>query len=250
MSNGIKGLATTAFDGVIRRLPSTMSHVVPSHHVARRLGLGSYSVLYQPPNPAVMAALAAAGQPTASDRERSYREGSIVYFGRLVFEKGVDDLIRAFAALVDRFRAGLEGRAELPRLVLHGEGPERAALTRLTTELSVESRTDFKPFLRGDALVAQARKASVVVVPSRWEEPGATIGVELFACGVPVIVSARGALGEIFAEGGRLFLNGDVEGLTGELVKHFHSGPRYPEPGHSHAWDIASIRRGALDLLR
>ena len=138
----------------------------------------------------------------------------------------------------------------MPRLVVYGEGPERAALTRLASELGVESRVDFRPFLRGDALVAEARNASVVVVPSRWEEPGATIGVELFACGVPVIVAARGALGEIFADGGRLFSNGDIQSLTRELVDHFRSGPRYPNPAKSHAWDIASIRRGVLEMIR
>ena len=50
-----------------------------------------------------------------------------------------------------------------------------------------------------------ARTASVVVIPSRWEEPGATIAVEMFMADAAVIASAIGAPGEIFHGHGRLF---------------------------------------------
>jgi glycosyltransferase involved in cell wall biosynthesis len=89
----------------------------------------------------------------------------------------------------------------------------------------------------------------VVVVPSRWEEPGATIAVELFACGAAVIASEAGAPGEIFAEHGRLFRNRDVEDLTKALALHFTEGPRYPRPTGAEPWALPAITRTALSLI-
>jgi glycosyltransferase involved in cell wall biosynthesis len=96
--------------------------------------------------------------------------------------------------------------------------------------------------------VRAARAASVVVVPSIWEEPGATIAVELFACGVPVIASATGAQGEIFADHGRLAANGDVPALAEALARHFGDGPVYPRPTGNEPWSLPVITRTLLAL--
>jgi glycosyltransferase involved in cell wall biosynthesis len=246
---GLKGLAKMTFDGALRRVPRAISHVVPSAHVARRLGLDEFSVLYQPPNPLVIAAITAEGVPEATARARAYHEGDVVFFGRMVFEKGIDDLVNAFA----RFRAAnpdpLPGRARPPRLVLHGEGPERERIVALVGALGLGADVELRPFLGGERLAAAARAASVVVVPSRWEEPGATIAVELFACGAAVIGSQAGAPGEIFAEHGRLFRNRDVDDLARQLTLHFVEGPRYPRPTGAEPWGLPSIRRNALALV-
>jgi glycosyltransferase involved in cell wall biosynthesis len=122
-------------------------------------------------------------------------------------------------------------------------------LERLIAELGIGAHVDLRPFLGGRDLAKAARAASVVVVPSRWEEPGATIAVELFACGAAVIASRLGAQGEIFAEHGRLFDNGNVDDLTSVLESHFRDGPVYPRPTGAEPWLLPAIEHQLREAL-
>ena len=245
---GLRAAARIPVDAAIRRW-ARARHVVPSHHVAHRLGLAGSTVIYQPPNPVVIAAIEELGLPSPEARRHAQSAGDIVFFGRLVFEKGVDVLLRAYALWRSRGCPGLSAGRSPPRLVIHGRGPEAAFIERLVGELDLREQVYLRSFLGGRDLVRAARDAAVVVIPSVWEEPGATVAVELFACGVPVIASATGAQGEIFAEHGRLAANGDVEALVEAFVRHFSLGPKYPTPTGSESWTLAAIRRSLLALL-
>jgi glycosyltransferase involved in cell wall biosynthesis len=247
-AQGLRAVARVPFDAAVRHWPRGIEHVVPSRHVGDRLGLVHCRVIYQPPNPAVIEGVAEMGAPTPAARSRAYESGDVVFFGRLVFEKGCDDLIRAY----DRWRresADSRPRTRPPRLVLYGRGPELGTLEALVSSLGIAAHVSLQPFLGGRELALAARNASVVVVPSRWEEPGATIGVELFACGAAVIASQKGALGEIFAGHGRLFENGDVASLATALRDHFSVGPLYPKPSGHEPWLVPEIRRALLSVL-
>jgi glycosyltransferase involved in cell wall biosynthesis len=245
---GLRALAQLPFDTVIKAWPFGIDHVVPSHHVGRRLGLPGARVVYQPPNPVVIDALPTLEPLTPERRRHAYLTGDIVFFGRLVFEKGCDDLVRAYRLWLNRAGGDLGGRAAAPRLIIYGQGPEKALLERLVGELGLEGRVEMRAFLGGRDLAAAARAASVVVVPSRWEEPGATVAVELFACGGAVIASETGAQGEIFAEHGRVFRNDDAERLADALGQHFASGPVYPRPTGREEWELPMIERALLEI--
>lgn len=246
---GIRALARIPIDGAIRRWFSGARHVVPSHHVAGRLRLPGARVIYQPPNPVVIATVEELGPPSADGRRQAHLAGDIVFFGRLVFEKGCDVLLKAYALWRERGWPGLPAERSPPRLIIHGGGPEASAMKALVSELGLGDRVDLRPFLGGRDLVLAARDATVVVIPSVWEEPGATIAVELFACGVPVIASATGAQGEIFAEHGLVAGNGDVSGWADAFARHFAAGPKYPHPTGSEEWTLPVIRRSLLELL-
>jgi glycosyltransferase involved in cell wall biosynthesis len=247
---GLRALSLVPFDTVVKALPFGIHHVVPSRHVAARLGLPDATIVYQPPNPVVINALSTVEPLTPETRQRAYRGGDIVFFGRLVFEKGCDDLVRAYRLWLNRTGGGASGRSPTspPRLIIYGQGPEKPMLEGLIGELGLSRQVEIRPFVGGRDLALTARAASVVVVPSRWEEPGATIAVELFACGGAVIASATGAQGEIFAEHGRVFRNGDVEALADALGQHFASGPIYPRPTGHEQWELPSIERTLLDV--
>ena len=169
------------------------------------------------------------------------------FFGRLVFEKGVDDLINAFADIAHEEEV-LRSANPLV-LEIFGEGPERATLERLARQRGIASRVQFRGFLRGAELVQAARTASVVVIPSRWEEPGATIAVEMFMADAAVIASAIGAPGEIFHGHGRLFRNRDVGDLVLALKAHFRDGPVYPSPRRDEPWALEYIRSASAQVL-
>jgi glycosyltransferase involved in cell wall biosynthesis len=248
-TQGLRALARVPVDAAVRAWSSGVRHVVPSHHVATRLRLPGSTVLYQPPNPAVISAIEVLGPQTIEARADAHQRGDIVFFGRLVFEKGCDVLVRAYALWLGRGRPGLRSDRAQPRLVIYGRGPELAQIEALARDLEVAASVDIRPFLGGQELVLAARRASVVVVPSVWEEPGATIAVELFACGVPVIATATGAQGEIFAGQGLLVPNGDVARLADAMAEHFTSGPIFPHPTGHEPWGLPAIRSGLLALL-
>jgi glycosyltransferase involved in cell wall biosynthesis len=245
----VHALARIPVDGLVRAWRHGVTHVVPSRHVAARLDLPDSTVLYQPPNPIVIAAIDALGPQPADMRARAHQAGDIVFFGRLVFEKGCDVLVRSYARWLGRGCPGIgAGRAQ-PRLVLYGRGPELGRIEALIGELGVAGAVDLRPFLGGQELVEAARAASVVVIPSVWEEPGATIAVELYACGVPVIASATGAQGEIFSGQGLLVPNGDVEALAEAFVEHFSAGPFAPRTTGTEPWSLPTIKRTLLSLV-
>lgn len=111
---------------------------------------------------------------------------TILVAARLVPIKGVDVALAAFARL--RTPA---------RLVIAGDGPERAALVaRAPAGAELLGEVDTR---RRDELLCEA---SVVVVPSRITAGGRTegtpaIALEALAAGVPVVASAVGGLCEL-----------------------------------------------------
>lgn len=242
----LKAFATRTFDEFIRRAGRRVLHVVPSRHVCRRLRLPDAVVMYQPCNPEVIDALDAE-PPSLGERDAAYRHGPVRFFGRLVFEKGVDDLINAFADIAPEEEALRPANPLM--LEIFGEGPERATLERLARQRGIASRVQFRGFLRGAELVQAARTASVVVIPSRWEEPGATIAVEMFIADAAVIASATGAPGEIFHGHGRLFRNRDVDDLSLALKAHYRDGPVYPSPRRDEPWALQHIRSASAQVL-
>jgi len=136
--------------------------------------------------------------------------GAILYVGRLSPEKGVEDLMRAAARLhaVERVR-------------IAGDGPDRPRLEAM-------GRAAFLGALRAEEVIEEMRRATVVVVPSRWYETFGRVVVEAFACGRPVVVARHGALAELVEEGrtGFGFAPGSADELAAALERAFADGVR------------------------
>lgn len=138
----------------------------------------------------------------------------VIFVGRLVEKKGVAHLIRAMQ----------EVRRTMPaaELVLAGDGPLRAALTREADVRGVPAR-----FL-GVQTPAQVeelmRRAAVLCGPSIADSRGNAEGLpitflEAQACGLPVIASTSGGTAEGIVDGetGLLFTPGDESALAEHL---------------------------------
>lgn len=101
---------------------------------------------------------------------------TIVALGRLVYVKGFDLLLRAFASIAP-LHPGWQ-------LVIVGEGEERPALTSLIEELGLSGCAFLPGFFK--APHSYIRTGAFLALPSRTEGFGLVI-VEAFACGLPAV---------------------------------------------------------------
>jgi glycosyltransferase involved in cell wall biosynthesis len=126
-----------------------------------------------------------------------------LYFGRLLFAKGLDLLIHSIAALD-------EGE-----LWIVGEGPEEDRLRELASELGTD-RVKFVGYLSGEELKRTLAECQFVVLPSRWYENLPYSIMEAFAAGKAVVAPALGGIPEMVENGvnGCLFPFGDIPALT------------------------------------
>lgn len=117
------------------------------------------------------------GEAPREVREWQSDDGFTVgYIGQLIPRKGLDVLLTAFQ------RLAIPGK----RLVIIGDGPQRAQLESLTDQLEIRDRVTFCGF-RQDR-IALLKGFDVFVLPSRLEGIPRCL-MEAMAAGVPVLAS-------------------------------------------------------------
>ncbi len=131
----------------------------------------------------------------------------IIYVGRLIEYKHIDDLMVAFSML--------KMDAEL---CIVGVGPERRNLEALAEKLGIVNRTTFTGFVDDAKKVELLKSATVFVLASTVEGFGIAL-VEAMAAGVPTLSANIPALREVAEEGraGMLFAPRDVSDLKAKL---------------------------------
>lgn len=127
----------------------------------------------------------------------------ILYSGQIIRGKGLDLLIQALPLVQSDFE-----------LVVAGKGNDEGFIRNLVEDLKMERKVRFAGFVSDmDSLY---RQASLVVVPSRWQEPFGLIGIEAFSRGRPVVGFDVGGIREWLQheKNGLLVPLGDVAGLA------------------------------------
>ena len=144
----------------------------------------------------------------------------VLYAGRLSREKGLGTLLAALRLLPGA------------RVMVAGEGPERAALEAAQAE---GVAVTLLGYLSGDALHEAVRRARVVVVPSEWYENLPFAVLEAMALGRPVVGARIGGIPELVEHGvtGYTFAPRDVEGLAQALARVLADGPAAAMQGHT-----------------
>ena len=128
-------------------------------------------------------------------RARADGPPCVLFVGRVVEAKGIRDAIDAWR----------RSRSDLP-FVVAGTGPLRREIE--TAGIEVLGWLDRR------RLCAAYRRAAVVVMPSRWQEPFGIVGLEALTLGTPVAAWDSGGVRE-WHPGGELLVSwGDVDGLA------------------------------------
>ena len=157
--------------------------------------------------------------------------------GRLVWEKGHQDVIRAVAAL----RRGLLGDAPPVRLLVVGSGPEERRLRRHARELGLHDCVEFRPSVPYDAMPALYNQASAMVLASLprrgWEEQFGMVLAEALASGTSIVAARSGAIPEVMAGDAQVFDPGDWFALARAVLE----GPLSRAPAERVPHDPARV---------
>jgi len=117
-------------------------------------------------------------------------DGYILYFGRIIEEKGVDRLIEAAELLPD-----------IPFKIV-GDGPDYQPLQQVVRDRGL-TNVEFLGPKWGNELFPILDSARAVVVPSIWHENFPYVINQAFSIGKPVIGSDRGGIPELVDNGVR-----------------------------------------------
>lgn len=136
------------------------------------------------------------------------RQGGI-FVGRLSAEKGLDLLMDA----VRKLRGSANSSGTLPSVKIVGAGPLEQAVLEVF-------KTDYLGFRPPDEVFDLLHSSLFLVAPSTCYETFGLVAVEAFACGVPVIASRHGGIGELIDDGitGLLFTPGDANDLAAKIA--------------------------------
>lgn len=153
------------------------------------------------------------GVPVRAPREALASAPTALFAGRLVFEKGVDVLLRAFVRVI----------GELPeaRLVVVGDGPAGLELRRLVAELGLEDHVTMPGRLPRQEIERRFDGSWVQVLPARWEEPFGVAAAEAMMRGTAVVATGAGGLPELVGHGrsGLLVERDNVDALAAALLR-------------------------------
>jgi glycosyltransferase involved in cell wall biosynthesis len=134
----------------------------------------------------------------------SFEPPVIAAAARLVEEKGFDVLIDAVPLMRERL-PGL-------RVRIAGDGPELGPLRAQAKRLGVEDCVEFLGWVAPDEIHGLYESATVVSVPSRWQEPFGLVAVQAAFAGRPAVVSAVGGLPEAAGDEGAVLVEPDDPG--------------------------------------
>ena len=160
--------------------------------------------------------------------------------GRLVWEKGHQDVLRAVAAL----RRGVvgDGGVPAPRVRIVGGGPEEERLRSYADELGIADRVELGgvPYDEMPGVYARASALVLASLPMAgagfhpfdvprvfWEEQFGMVLAEAMAAGLDVLTTTSGAIPEVVGDSATYFAPGDWIALARLLAE----GPLARPPG-------------------
>ena len=182
--------------------------------VANSAGLRTLALRFAPELPVAVIPNGVDAQtfhPAAENERTSGGPVRLLFVGRVVFQKGLDVLLRALADLPAPLAWELE---------IIGDGDQRAALTAEAARLGLAARITFAGWCDRARIAGRYRAADIFVFPSR-DEGMPNVVLEAMASGLPIVATAIAGSEELVREGenGHLVPAEDAAGLTAALSR-------------------------------
>ena len=192
MGKGLPGLAGHCYEHLacwyLRRCRARFFGV--SQAVCRWLehfGIRAEGTLYNAVDPAELESILAGAPPFDWRQELGLDPGTrlAAFVGRIIPEKGVEELTEAFEA------AHLSGTA----LVVAGDGPQLAKL-----KAKAPAGVFFAGSVSYPRVLQLYRQANLYCLPTRYAEGFPTTFLEAAACGCPILTTVTGGSGELLRD--------------------------------------------------
>ncbi len=129
------------------------------------------------------------------DFRRQYamdNEKIILYVGRLVYEKGIQNLISAMPKILQGYND--------TKLVIAGKGGMLDELRAQANRMGLGNKVYFTGYLNSKQVQKMYKCADIAVFPSTYE-PFGIVALEAMLAGIPTVVSDIGGLNEIVTHG-------------------------------------------------
>ena len=149
------------------------------------------------------------------------REAKTIFFvGRFDEEKGVLQLVRAYARLLDRHPDAALVIGGTTGFGVHRETDYVRRVRELAQSLvrNQNARIHFPGYIHHDRdLPAWFQRATIFSSPSLFEEPFGLVNAEAMACATPVVGSNRGGIPEVLGDAGIVVNPEEVEEFASAL---------------------------------
>ncbi len=144
------------------------------------------------------------------------KKKEVLFVGRLVPEKGVDlyvDVTENIAKKFPDWKFDLIGSFRL------GDNKKEGSFVNNVIKKFIKNskQTQFYGFKNQDFIQEKMKSASIIVIPSIWEEPYGLVAAEAMSNGIAIIASDIGGIPEIVKENGILIKNINKIKLKNEL---------------------------------
>jgi glycosyltransferase involved in cell wall biosynthesis len=179
----------------------------------------------------------------------------LVSIGRMVEKKGFADLLHALHELATTGHSF--------RCRIYGDGPLRGRLTELRDSLGLTTQVEFPGEQDREGILEALGEADVFLLTPIVTDDGDRDGipnvlVEAMACGLPVVATSAGGVGELVQEGvnGYLTEPGDVPGIAKGVAALLASHDLRSEMGGSarrtveESYDVNAAARQLDELFK
>lgn len=148
---------------------------------------------------------------------RNKARKNVIFVGRIVAQKGVFDLIKAFSKVAKKITD--------VRLIMVGKGEALNEVKKEVANYNLQKVVSFVGEVKDKEITKYYRKGSVLAFPSkskRWsKEQVGMVAIEAMASGLPVVAYDSGSIGEFVINNktGILVKEGDVDGLAEGIAR-------------------------------
>jgi len=112
------------------------------------------------------------------EKMKKFRKPTILHVGRIIKEKGIDSIIKAFAEITKKIDA---------RLIITSDGPYKKNLEKLIESKRLKN-VEFTGYIRERKIIELYKKSHVFACASKTETQGLVV-LEAMAYGCPVVVA-------------------------------------------------------------